>query len=33
VQELLIEEEVRQILERHMEQAFEEIMHLIQHRS
>ncbi len=32
VQELLIEEEVRMILDKHMENAYEEIIRLIHHR-
>ena len=32
VQELLIEEEVRRILDRHMDHAYEEILHLINHK-
>ena len=32
VQELLIEEEIRLILDKHMDQAYEEIIRLINHR-
>ena len=32
VQELLIEEEVRMVLDKHMEAAYEEIIRLINHR-
>lgn len=32
IQELMIEEEIRMILDKHMENAYEEIIRLVQHR-